>query len=297
MSNQFSARVIVSYGRTAIVAKINATEANYQQAKIRKQLGIIVCNDLVTVEQLAAQELVIVAVLKRQTVLARPDKQYQMKPFAANIDQILVVAAHAPGLDFYLIDSYLLNAQLLGIAAQLVFNKADLAHDKLQLAAKIEYYRSIGICCLSISLLENYNLKPLEQTLAHKTSIFVGQSGVGKSALVNHFIGQEKAKVGKLCAHSGLGAHTTSSTILYQLPNGGNLLDSPGVRSFATWQLSTAQIKTGFVEFAAYAKNCKFHNCLHRKEPACAVKLAVAEEKIAPWRYRHYLNMLDKSTE
>lgn len=307
---EYRARVRVSHGAKAMIELIEgdtkavdqlpeALRTQYEAENgllvdIRRKLGTVVCGDYVLCE-LSEQSAVISHVEPRQTALARPDRRRRLKPIAANIDQLVVVSAHKPGLDFSLIDSYLVSAQQMGMRAMLIFNKSDIEHNQEKLNDKIKYYQSLGVHSLSISLYKKTGLDDLDKALNNTTSLFVGQSGVGKSSLINHLIPDQSVQVGALSDATGLGSHTTTTTILYHLPAGGDLIDSPGVREFATWQFTPEQIAQGFVEFAERAHLCKFNNCLHNKEPQCAVKAALESGEIAPWRYEHYQTMLNNS--
>ncbi len=216
-----------------------------------------------------------------------------MKALAANIDRILVVAAPAPLYSPDLINQYLAAAELTGIQPLLVFNKIDLVdqqnRDKVE--ALLDTYRDIGYPVITASTKSDHGLDTLIAELRRHTSVFVGQSGVGKSSLVQALLPDTSISVGELSAQSGLGQHTTSTARLYHLPRGGQIIDSPGVREFRLWPMSRQQLAQGFAEFRPWLGQCKFRDCTHQHEPGCALLEAVARGDISPIRLESYLKI------
>ncbi|MCG8382617.1 MAG: ribosome small subunit-dependent GTPase A [Gammaproteobacteria bacterium] len=283
--------MIANYGAALILEH----EGEIYRAIPRRKLKQIVCGDFVQWQKEATGDHVATKILPRNTVLERPDYKNQLKPLAANFDQILITAALQPPADRFLIDRYLVFAEHIGAKARLILNKIDLASADKQPEIKrlVDAYSSIGYSCFPISIKAACGLSDLLPHLADKTSIFVGQSGVGKSSIIKCVVPDKDIRTGALSAASGLGSHTTTVATRYHIPSGGHLIDSPGVREFAVTQLNAAQIAEGFVEFRRFSKQCRFNNCTHEKEPSCAVKAAVAAGDILSFRYENYLKMRD----
>lgn len=241
----------------------------------------------------------IVAIEARDSVLERPDRRGVLKPLAANFSQLVVVAADPPGFDAELIDRYLVAAERLGVRAALAINKADLLCGASAEAARslLARYRVLDYpACLASSATPG-GMDELAALLRGQTSILVGQSGVGKSSIADRLLPGREIRVGALSEHGGQGSHTTTAATLYELPGGGRLIDSPGVREFPLEHLERGELAAGFREIAALAGACRFHNCAHAAEPGCAVRRAVTDGEISPQRYHSYLRMLAQSAQ
>lgn len=278
--------VIANFGASL---EIETREAQVVRCQLRQNLPLLVVGDRV-VWQPAGEGGVVTALLERSSQLARPDGQGELKALAANIDQILVVAAPAPIYSPDLINQYLAAAELTGISPLLVFNKIDLIdeHNREQVEALLGIYQRIGYPVLTASTKREHGLDVLIGQLQGHTSAFVGQSGVGKSSLVQALLPQARIHVGDLSAQSGLGQHTTSTARLYHLPTGGQIIDSPGVREFRLWPMSRQELAQGFAEFRRYLGQCKFRDCSHQHEPGCALKQALADGEISRQRLESY---------
>ncbi|WP_273437471.1 ribosome small subunit-dependent GTPase A, partial [Sedimenticola selenatireducens] len=234
----------------------------------------------------------------RKTALIRPNYSGEQRALAANISQLVIVLAPEPAPTPYLVDQYLVAAEQIGVNTLIALNKRDLM-DQQALAGfeqQFGHYPDIGYPLIEISAKYEHGLDPLIERLKDQTSILVGQSGVGKSSLVNALLPDIEIQVVRLSVASGQGCHTTSATTLYQLPSGGHLIDSPGVRSFRLGQLSLDALAGGFIEFRDYLGHCRFSNCSHQHEPDCALRKAVQEGKIAPQRLANYLHMAEGMT-
>ena len=281
---------------------------------------VIVCNELgesfrchfrATLEQLVVGDRVlfqpplsegtgvVTAIVPRHTVLRRPDQYGNLKPVAANVDLMLVVFAPQPTPSSVLLDRYLVAAELSDIRPLLVLNKADLINDadREQISALCALYRRIGYSVLEVSATAGEGLQPLYQALAGHTSVFVGQSGVGKSSLVNALLPAAELEVSELSARSGLGQHTTVTARLFHLPAGGRLIDSPGVREFGLWHISEAELLSGYCDLAPLAGHCKFRNCSHRHEPGCALRQAAEHGDISAERLENFYRIADTLDE
>lgn len=238
------------------------------------------------------KEGVITALLPRHSVLARPDAHGRMRPMAANIDLMLIVIAPRPAISSELIDRYLVAATASGIAPVLFLNKTDLLDDSSQeLLGWLHTYEQMGIQVLKGGAHSGEGLKTLHALLRERIAIFVGQSGVGKSSLVNTLLPNADQATNALSENSQLGRHTTSTALLLHFPEGGSLIDSPGIRAFGLWHVSPEQLLTGYDELQPLSGHCRFRNCRHEREPGCALQTAVAEGRVQPWRFSNYLKL------
>jgi ribosome biogenesis GTPase / thiamine phosphate phosphatase len=243
---------------------------------------------------------VVVAHLPRDSVLSRPDSQGKLKPVAANIDQIVIVLAALPQPHANLIDRYLVAAETVGIEPVILLNKTDILEGDPARAAQIdkllEVYPTLKYRLLRASCQSSEGMQALFDGLAGRTSVLVGQSGVGKSSLVNVLLPDTDLRVGALSESTQKGTHTTTTARLFHLPSGGSLIDSPGIREFGLWHMSREQVEAGFREFWPLLGNCKFRDCIHEREPDCALLKAAETGQISPGRlasYRHMVATLD----
>ncbi|MDH5325639.1 MAG: small ribosomal subunit biogenesis GTPase RsgA [Gammaproteobacteria bacterium] len=265
-------------------------EHKHHHCLSRKNLPKLVCGDRVFWQSSGQDVGVITALQERHTLLARPAYNKQLKPIAANVDLIVVVAAPVPEFDLDLINRYLIAARLTDIEPLLLFNKIDLLNPSEQehLRQELALYVDIGYDVCFVSTKQKDGLQALWESLADKTSIFVGQSGVGKSSLIQTLLPDNDIRIGDLSVASGLGKHTTSVTRLYQLPSGGSIIDSPGIREFGLGHVAQDRISLGFIDFESFLGQCKFNNCTHLNEPGCAIMNAVDCGKIHKQRYQSY---------
>ena len=284
--------VIVNYGKNQLVETPSGDIIN---CVARRGLPQIVCGD--EVEWLATGDSsgVIETIRPRRTVLHRANGSNGQRPLVANIDQVVIEAALEPALDYFLIDKYTVVAELSQTEPLIIINKSDLLQeqDRERINVLISEYRDIGYTTLLISAQKNTGIEAFIATLSGKTSILVGQSGVGKSSLIKRLLPHRDIDVGKLSAASGLGKHTTTSTTLYHLPQGGRLIDSPGVRDFHLARVPDEELGHGFREFRPYLGQCRFNNCRHLSEPGCAIRAAVAEGRILERRMASYRKLME----
>lgn len=236
---------------------------------------------------------VVVSVLPRQSLLARPEKMNKMKLIAANVDVMVIVMAPYPLFSESLIDRYIVAAELLHLKPILLLNKVDLLSREALVETEhyLAMYEPMGYPILYSSVCTEDGLQALSDALVGKTSVLVGVSGVGKSSIIAALTGLQDIKIGD-AGHTS--KHTTTSTRLYHLPEGGDLIDSPGVREFALWHLAPEELLKGFVELHPFIGECKFRNCQHKNEPGCALLQAVAENKVNPHRWESYESLLQE---
>ena len=280
--------VIIRHGNSVVVADGDNRLFN---CLLRRNVGHLVCGDRVVWHRTGEISGVVTAMLDRSTVLARPDYSGRKKPIAANISQLVVVIAPEPPPTGYLIDQYLVTAETIGAEALILLNKIDLLADDDSLLERLAEYRRIGYPTLFVSTRQDIGIDAVERAFENQTSILVGQSGVGKSSLINHLLPDQEIQIGALSETTGHGKHTTSATTLYRLPDGGSLIDSPGVRSFRLTITDRSQLEHGFREFRPFLGHCRFNDCHHLSEPGCALTEAVASGDIAAWRLEHFHQM------
>lgn len=285
--------VVANFGA---LLHVEGPDGTIHHCKQRQNIETVVVGDEVVWQSDPHGGGVVTAPLPRRTLLARPDPSGALRPIAANVDQILVVTAPAPTYSTLLIDQYLIAAEATGIIPVLLFNKIDLL-DTAALAAaqaQFELYRGVGYQVIFASTHSQQGLDELRATLRGNNSVFIGQSGVGKSSLVQMLLPEVQIAVGPLSEQSGLGQHTTTTARLYHLPEGGNLIDSPGVRGFRLWPMEQQQIARGFREFSPYLGLCKFRDCSHRHEPGCALREAVERNELSAERLSSFHQIVDE---
>mgnify|MGYP001813209050 FL=1 len=244
---------------------------------------------------------VVVAQLDRQSVLSRPDPQGKLKAVAANIDQIFVVIAPYPEPHANLVDRYLVASEVVGIEPVILVNKTDLLDQdpalREQMSALMAIYPTLDYQVLYTSSKQD-GLEPLHDALRGRISVFVGQSGVGKSSLVNALLPAAELRVGALSENTRKGTHTTTTAQLFHLDCGGRLIDSPGIREFGLWHMDRLDVEQGFREFRPHLGHCKFRDCHHEKEPGCAIMAGLESGAISQSRldsYRHIVASLEES--
>lgn len=279
--------VVANYGQALV---IEDHQGDLYHCAVRQNLGAIACGDRVIWQALEDNKGIVVAVQPRRSLLCRPDYSGRVKPVAANLDQIAIVVAPRPEFNEFLIDRYLVAIAGMGSEPLIVVNKIDLLDSQARTALeeRLSTYRHIGCTVLFASSRSARGLDALGDRLGGCLSILVGQSGVGKSSLVQALLPNRDIRIQALSQATGLGTHTTTTATLYHLPQGGDLIDSPGVRSFELGDLQAEDVDRGFIEFISYLGHCRFSNCSHTVEPGCALKEAVKCGEIDPRRLASY---------
>jgi ribosome biogenesis GTPase len=286
-ADAFEADVIAAFGRHLLVR--NAAGEELRARPSGRKLSIV-CGDRVRCETDRVNEALIVEVLPRRTLLARANLRGESEPVVANVTQLVVVVAPLPAPDFFIVDRYLCAATAAGIGGALAVNKADLQADRID-DAELAAYADAGYRHLACSAKAGDGLEELKSTLAGAISVLVGQSGVGKSSLVSALLPDTKIATGELMREEE-GRHTTTASRAYPLNfpsgHGGTLIDSPGVRDFAP-AIDQLDARTlGFPEVAQLSGSCRFQDCRHMQEPACAVIAAVETGGLHARRYESY---------
>lgn len=228
-------------------------------------------------------------------VIAAKNKTEQV--LVSNVDQLVIVMAAAePFFNVRLIDRYLIAADKGDITPIICINKIDLMPQEF-VEAQLEVYKDLGIRSIFTSVKNNIGIDELTHLLAHKSSVLSGPSGVGKSSLTNALLGENTQRTQAVSVSSFKGTHTTSSVTMFALNSGGYLVDTPGLREFAIWDLSLDELPYYFSEFDEFRHKCKFNSCSHTHEPACAVIDAVNQGLIHPERYQSYCNIRESLLE
>lgn len=241
---------------------------------------------------------IIEAVHERQSLLSRPDYYDGVKPVAANIDQIFVISSVLPSFTTQIIDRYIVACEAIDIEPIIVLNKADLLNqinteERQFIEQRLSDYQAIGYRVLLVSSHTAEGMTELNNMLSEHISIVVGQSGVGKSSIVNRLLPDVATETKEVSSNSGLGQHTTTVATWYPLNSGGALIDSPGIREFALWHLEPEQVASGYVDFQPYLGTCKFKDCKHKNDPGCALQEAVEKSEIHPWRLENYHRIIE----
>jgi len=284
-------------------------EGNFLDGRIKGKLKIdeeisstnpIAVGDhvLCDVEDEVAKTVVIREVLQRHNYIVRisPHNKNQKHIIAANIDLALLVSSIAdPRTSTGFIDRFLLTAEAYHIPAIIVVNKVDLLKEKHKevLHRWEEIYGMAGYEVYPVAAKDKSTLLALEKRLVNKTTLFSGHSGVGKSTLINQFIPGIDIKTKVVSGWSGKGQHTTTFAEMFDLPGGGRIIDTPGVKEFGLIDFEKEELSQYFPEMRAVLKDCKFNNCLHINEPGCAVKQAVIDKRISEERYVSYVAILE----
>ena len=284
--------VIANHGHQLL---IETREGHYISCVARKSAGGVICGDRVQ-WQASADGGVVVGVQARSAVLARPDQRGVAKPVCANLDQIAVVGlmqlenGELSASERARIDAYLAAAEMLDINALLIVNKIDLlSAEALAVAQRnLAPYRDAGYTVILTSARSGTGVAELGARLAGRRSVLVGESGAGKSSLTQILLPDRDIRIGELSTRLGRGKHTTTVAMLFHLPGGGDIVDSPGVRDFRLGTVEPATLARAFREFRPYLGDCRYRDCRHLDEPDCALALAASEGRLSPERLESY---------
>jgi ribosome biogenesis GTPase len=229
--------------------------------------------------------------LERQSEIKRPDVRGQLKAVAANVDLIVIVIAPEPEPFGNLIDRYLVAAYLAGIETVIALNKSDLIATNEESRALLKRYETIGHNVIETGP-DDRSTSALNDLLSDQTAVFVGQSGVGKSSMINRLIPDQELRVGALSESVLKGKHTTTTTEVFLRPEGGLIIDSPGIREFGLQHVAPEDVAPGFKEFHPFIDHCKYRDCRHLVEQGCAVLAALDAGSISQERYDSFVNIV-----
>lgn len=307
-------RVISITGEGAAVLsedkKYLCSISGFLKNKVSKDKNIISVGDVVLFSKESSHIGSIIKVEKRLSTLTRIDPVRKKKQIiAVNIDQVVITASVvSPFLKPSLIDRYIIATEKGNMKPIIIINKVDLLDGQREGFSKEEIeeerkryqdfliaYGKTNIPIISVSCVTKEGVDLLKKIMQNKTSVFSGQSGTGKSSLINEILGTS-LKTGKVVKKTYKGAHTTTTAILLPLNGEGFCIDTPGVKSFGLWDLKKEDIKNYFSEFTPFAEKCKYPNCLHINEPSCGVKEAVEKNQISNLRFESYSSLI-KETE
>ena len=274
--------VVAAYGKRY---KVELAETKQRISCVtRGKKTDVACGDLVTIKLTDKREGVIENILPRSTLLYRSNA-FKSKTLAANVTQIIIVLATQPSFYEALLNRCLIAAEAAGIKALIVLNKCDLA-DNDNAKQKLALYSKLGYQVLPLSAKED--ISTLRPYLQGEVSILVGQSGMGKSTMINALLPHEAVRTQEVSTVLDSGKHTTTAAHLYHLDAESILIDSPGLQEFGLHHLSTDELEHAFIEFRPFLGKCRFNNCKHLQEPDCAISEAAAASKISAERLAIY---------
>ena len=280
-SDMHLATVTATYSRRM---RLRLDDGGDVEARIKGKRLKVVCGDRVETKPLPNEtDWLITRILERRNELTRPNMRGQVEVLAANIDYLLVVAAAEPKPDWFIVDRYLCAAELMDIDAGILFNKIDLVSEYPE--QELRVYRRMGYDVECCSATTGAGMDEVRTLLKQHCSIIVGQSGVGKSSIINELVGDAVQPTSEISGKTREGRHTTVNSAMIPLPGGGNIIDSPGVRDYAPALGDAAAAAQGFREIRSAAQGCRFANCQHLREPGCAVKDDVESGAISARRY------------
>lgn len=285
MSETLQGTVSAAYGKRY---GVELDDGRQISCVTRGKKNDLACGDLVTVKLTDAEEGVVESFLPRKSLLYRSNA-YKTKMLAANVSQIVIVLATQPSFYEALLNRCLIAAEAADIDALIVLNKCDLATNDHALES-LKLYQGLGYQVQPLSAKKD--VEPLKQWLQGHTSVLVGQSGMGKSTIVNALLPDLQVRTQEVSAVLDSGKHTTTAAHLYHLDEVSDLIDSPGLQEFGLHHLNIAQLEKAFVEFRPYLGKCRFNNCKHLKEPDCALSIATASGHIHPRRLAYYQDLL-----
>lgn len=276
-------------------------KGNFRLKGIRSTSPVAV-GDYVQIVTNAEGTAMITAIDDRKNYIIRksPNLSKQSQIIAANLDQaFLLVTIKYPETSTIFIDRFLAGAEAYRIPVVLVFNKTDLLNEEERHYQQMmmDLYETIGYHCVEISAETGQGMEVIDALLAQKVTLLSGNSGVGKSTLINVLIPHAEQRTAEISDAHGTGIHTTTFSEMIALPHGGYVIDTPGIKGFGTFNIEPEELTSYFKEIFAFSKDCKFNNCTHTHEPGCAVRTAVENHYISESRYQSYLSMLDDKEE
>jgi ribosome biogenesis GTPase len=279
---QSEATVVATYSRRM---RLRLNDGTQVKSRIKGKRLKPVCGDRVLAEKIENEsDWLIIEILPRDNQLSRPNLRGNVEILAANVELLLVVAAAAPDPDWFIVDRYLAAAETMQTNAAVIFNKTDIATADTHFAD----YAKIGYDTIACSAISGDNVESIRDVLGQQTAIIVGQSGVGKSSIINALLGDNALRTAAISEKTGEGKHTTVNSEMLDIQGGARIIDSPGVRDYAPALSDKDQVLRGFRELESAGQSCRFANCRHLREPGCAVKDGVESGDLSARRYESY---------
>lgn len=286
--------VIAAHGRHYLVE----ADSEKLQCVTRGKKSDVAVGDSVRLQRTSANQAVIESIDERQTLLYRSD-QYKSKLLAANVTQLFIVVATEPGFTDDLVSRALVAAEAAGVTVRIILNKIDVTASLEKTRRRVALYAGLGYPVLEVSAQAEPDatrdaLMPL---LQDESSILIGQSGMGKSSIINLIVPDADIAVREISEALDTGKHTTTFTRLYFIDEQTSIIDSPGFQEFGLYHLTEGMLERAFPEFRPHLGHCKFYNCHHVNEPDCAIRTAVQTGEISPMRHALYLQLLHESSQ
>jgi ribosome biogenesis GTPase len=297
---ELTGTIVAAHGRHYLADVGDAQASEFLQCVTRGKKTNVAVGDIVHLKRTSENQAVIEKIAERTTLLYRSD-QYKSKLLAANITRLFIVIATEPGFADDLVSRSLVACEAAGVEAHLILNKVDVTEPLARARQRAGLYANLGYPLHEVSARTDPDgaVATLTPLLESQSSIFIGQSGMGKSSLINLLVPDADIAVREISAALDTGKHTTTFTRLYRLPGsgGGQIIDSPGFQEFGLYHLTEGMLERAFVEFKPFLGGCKYYNCRHLAEPQCAVLGAVADGKIAKIRHELYAQLLHESEQ
>ena len=286
--------IVAAHGRHYLAD----VDGEFLQCVTRGKKTNVAVGDIVHLQRTSNDQAVIEKIAERSTLLYRSD-QYKSKLLASNITRLFIVIATEPSFSDDLVSRALVAAEAAGIEAHLILNKIDVEEGLARARERSSLYTGMGYPLHEVSATARPEqaVEILGPLLKDQSSIFIGQSGMGKSSLINLLVPDADIATREISEVLDTGKHTTTFTRLYRLPGGGNIIDSPGFQEFGLYHLTEGMLERAFVDFKPYLGGCKYYNCRHLAEPQCAVLQAVEDGKIAKLRHELYGQLLHESSQ